>query len=90
MASPIDVTASQGTGSAPAWTTDTSPTTLIGAVGPNNGQISTIAAPWEMISPTGAFIALVYNRNVATNQSGATFSSTGDGGFFSSSVSALK
>lgn len=89
MAAPIDTSATNQTGGTPSWTTTAFPTTLIGAMGPSSGSITTISSPWEFICTPGSFCALVYDRNVATAQSGTTFTSDA-GGFFGSVVSALK
>jgi hypothetical protein len=59
-------------------------------MGPNNGQISTINAPFAMDNLTNSFVALVWELNAVGAQSDTTFTSTGSGGFFGSVVSALK
>lgn len=86
--SPIDTGGTYGATNSPFWTTSVANTILIASLGPNNGQW-TSSAPWQTITQTGWYGGLIYNI-VSSTQSSTTPVTSGDGGWFGSSCSALK
>jgi hypothetical protein len=82
----IDTGGTYVNGASPAWTTTATNTLLVGAIGPNSGNL-TATAPWVAISFASAFNTLVY-KIVSSTQSSAPLVATDT--YFGAVVTAFK